>query len=167
MVYERARREAQSLRNNLFRDDRSIDALRRLADDLNAVTHFVDLEPGMSGFIIKHADKPVAHIYINGNDSLSRQRFTLAHEIGHLVDRSRVANDKDYSFTDYRDMGSGYNLHEFFADEFAGELLMPARPFIKAYRDGGADAAAREFGVSPAAAEKRLNRLRMNPPTAG
>ena len=58
-----------------------------------------------------------------------------------------------------------YNLHEFYADEFAGALLMPERQFMRMLENGDSliDIAAR-FGVSLDAARKRKERLEKNPP---
>ncbi|MHC9941634.1 ImmA/IrrE family metallo-endopeptidase [Corynebacterium diphtheriae] len=67
---------------------------------------------------------------MNSNEPEVRQRFTLAHEIGHLVEREHLGKDVEYSFIDYRNNGK-CDLHEFYADEFAGSLLMPAREFSK------------------------------------
>ena len=54
-----------------------------------------------------------------------------------------------------------YDLHEFYADEFAGELLMPCEPFIEAWQnDPSFKSLARRFGVSERAVAKRINRLR-------
>jgi len=48
---------------------------------------------------------------------------------------------------------------EFYADEFAGELLMPEDEFRDIHNQGGDAFAARHFGVTPSAAAKRNQRL--------
>ncbi|PMC64562.1 hypothetical protein CJ203_04380 [Corynebacterium tuscaniense] len=133
-----------------------------LAGRWDANVEFLPMDPDLSGFIIKEEDTD-PRIYINAAEPLHRQRFTLAHEIGHLVERQSVAGDQDYSFTDYRS-NAGYDLHEFFADEFAGELLMPAEPFIQSLQRGGKVGASVEFNVSIPAVQKRIERLIKNPP---
>ncbi|MHC9618419.1 ImmA/IrrE family metallo-endopeptidase [Corynebacterium diphtheriae] len=87
------------------------------------------LDPTISGVVVKE-DEQNPKIYINSNEPEVRQRFTLAHEIGHLVEREHLGKDVEYSFIDYRNNGK-CELHEFYADEFAGSLLMPAREFSK------------------------------------
>lgn len=91
-------------------------------------------------------------------------RFTLAHELGHYVERVDVSDDNDFSFVEKREPGQ-YDLHEFYADEFAGALLMPEQPFMTMLDEGKSliEIAAR-FGVSLDAARKRRERLRTNQP---
>lgn len=164
LLYERARREAQQIRRSARVGTSGLRDLIDIAETWGASVSVDAMEPGLSGFIIKNAGDPAARIYVNGNDSAERQRFTLAHEIGHLVERDSLAKDNEYSFMDYRNAKNEYNLHEFFADEFAGELLMPAGPFIRTVRDHGEFTAAKRFGVSVPAVQKRLRRLQKNPP---
>lgn len=160
-VYEIARREAQEIRA-ATRITCGLNELIEIAERWNATVTVTPLENNLSGFIIKeHGTDP--RIYINSQDTEERQRFTLAHEIGHLVERAEVSSDSDYSFIDYR-KSEGYNLHEFFADEFAGELLMPAAEFIDTYQENGAFGTARYFNVSVPAVNRRLIRLKKNPP---
>lgn len=164
MVYERARKEAKAIREAYHIGAHGLGDLERLANTLGAEVFYESLGPDTAGFIIKDEGEPFAAIYVNSDDILERQRFTLAHEIGHLVERRRIAGDDEYSFTDYRDERATYNLHEFFADEFAGELLMPPLNLIDTYMEGGPYIAASTFGVSPAAVERRLARLQKHPP---
>jgi len=82
-----------------------------------------DLDFEISGYITKRTGSP-AEIYLNANHSNLRQSFTCAHELGHYVERSDN-HDEDFSFTDLR-AGQKWTAHEFFANEFAGNLLMPA-----------------------------------------
>lgn len=165
LLYQRARREAQQIRRATPIGTRGLRDLVHLADNWGASVSIDPMEPGLSGFIIKDAGTE-ARIYINANDSPERQRFTLAHEIGHLVERSSLARDDDYSFMDYRDTQGKYTLQEFFADEFAGELLMPAGPLIRRVREEGEYSAAQHFGVSVPAVRTRMRRLAKNPPVA-
>lgn len=132
-----------------------------LAGRWDANVEFLPMDPHLSGFIIKEEGTD-PRIYVNSTEPLHRQRFTLAHEIGHLVERQSVADDQDYSFTDYRS-DAGYDLHEFFADEFAGELLMPAGPFIRSLQRGGEVGASVDFNVSVPAVQKRIQRLIKHP----
>ncbi len=137
--------------------------LVEIAERWNASVEFARLREDLSGFIIKEPGQD-PRIYINADHTTARQRFTLAHEIGHLIERESVAGDNNYSFVDYRS-SEGYDLHEFFADEFAGELLMPAGLLIRTVRQHGEYKAAVDFGVSVPAVKRRLARLAKNPPS--
>lgn len=160
-VYEAARREAQQILKAMP-VDLGLECLKDIAARWNATVSIVPLEEGLSGFIIKESGTD-PRIYLNALEPQQRQRFTLAHEIGHLVEREAISGDRDYSFIDYRHIDN-YDLHEFFADEFAGELLMPAARFIRSYRKHGAFKTAVDFGVSVPAVKRRLARLQKNPP---
>ncbi|OFL77574.1 ImmA/IrrE family metallo-endopeptidase [Corynebacterium sp. HMSC077B05] len=161
LVWQAARDSAENVRAHMpVRPDGFAD-LERIAALYDAQVFFRPMERDLSGFIVKQADSS-PEIFINANEPLERQRFTLAHEIGHLVERGEYARDRDYSFMDYR-AATDYNLHEFFADEFAGALLMPAAEFLKVYCDRGEFGAAVYFGVTVAAVRKRAARLEKNP----
>lgn len=162
LLWVRARREAQQIRKAQPVGQCGLEDLIAIARTWDAEVQEAPLEDNVSGFIIKQKNTD-PRIYINMFDSPERKRFTLAHEIGHLVERESVANDSDYSFMDHRKTDD-YNLHEFFADEFAGELLMPARELLMSYEVGGAYGAARKFGVSVPAVKKRMQRLAKNVP---
>lgn len=70
-------------------------------------------------------------ILINAKDSYQRQRFTLAHEIGHAVLHFQ-SDDPNEEFIDFRTTGHR-DLKEVEADEFAGCLLMPENLFREAW----------------------------------
>lgn len=162
MLWQRARKEALQIRKTQPIGRYGLEDLIAVARTWDASVEEAPLEDNVSGFIIKETDLS-PKIYINMFDSPERKRFTLAHELGHLVERDSVANDPDYSFMDYRKTDA-YNLHEFFADEFAGELLMPAGKLIRVYSEEGAYPAAKHFGVSVPAVKKRMQRLVKNKP---
>lgn len=165
MVYERARREAASLLETAW-DGTFPVKLGGITRALDAEVLMEPLNPELSGFIVKKSGEDTAHIVLNSSEPTERQRFTWAHELGHLIERSSVANDDDYSFVDTRS-STRYDLHEFFADEFAGALLMPARE-VKRLQEGWMSEAgiASYFGVSIPALRKRLARLRKQPDAA-
>lgn len=161
MQYQLARRAAQNAREAVPIGP-GLHDLVNLAARWDARVEFLPMDPHLSGFIIKEEDTD-PRIYVNSAESLHRQRFTLAHEIGHLIERQSVAGDQDYSFTDYRST-ERYDLHEFFADEFAGELLMPAGPFIRSLQERGEVGASVDFNVSVPAVQARIARLIKHPP---
>ncbi len=118
-------------------DGRAADLLRKLdlmslpvdvetvAARLGAKVIFDDLEDDVSGFLLR--EKGVSTIAINKQHHPNRQRFTLAHECGHLF---LHANAGDHLWVDktlfFRDGSSGGDqLSEIQANQFAAGLLMP------------------------------------------
>ena len=86
----------------------------------------------ISGYSIVN-DLGQPEIVINANDSKRRQRFTMAHEFGHIIMHWDWLNNKDglnKNNTEILFRSNGYNndsddLKEFQANEFAAELLLP------------------------------------------
>lgn len=123
-----------------------------------------DLDDSVSGFFVIKNDKPF--ISINKNQSENRQRFTLAHELGHyflhqkkmFIDRSNKSlfrNDKS---------STGEERQEIQANTFAANLLMPEdlikSELKKAPPKGDViDYLASEFKVSSQAMSFRLSNL--------
>ncbi len=72
-------------------------------------------------------------IWINPKDHINRRRFTLAHEIGHLINDIVPSIDKRgvddfFADTDFTMKRAGQKLpKEYAANNFAARLLMPAR----------------------------------------
>ena len=115
------------------------------------------LRPEISGAIVAKGPEDVT-ILIEESDAVGRQTLTCAHELGHFFERKRNG-DLDFSFEEWREPGH-YDLHEFYADELAGNLLMPEKRFKEVVRQHGSDyLIAAEFGVSPAAVRKRRQKL--------
>ncbi len=88
-------------------------------------------------------------ILINGATSPGRQRWSLAHEVKHILDHPFV--------TIIYPKGSN-ELAEKSCDYFAACLLMPRRWLRRAWNEGPRDIPklARLFGVTPAAVTARL-----------
>ena len=162
LLYRAARKHAREIRASYNINPHSIDDLVTIANMLGADVSLRALDPDISGVVIKEQyESP--KIYINSDENIFRQRFTLAHEIGHLVDRTKlIDDDKEYSFIDYRKPGE-YDLHEFFADEFAGELLMPGDQFMEVLNKIGEFGTSERFGVSVPAVRARKKRLEKHP----
>ena len=86
------------------------------------------LEPNVDGLLVK--DKPNAPFkaVVNVNENVRRQRFTLAHEIGHFVHQYQDhPDDQPMGKTEYRDelSSTGKDRNEIWANQFAAALLMP------------------------------------------
>jgi predicted transcriptional regulator len=96
------------------------------------------------------------HVVINGAEPVTRQKFSLAHELKHIIDHPFI--DQVYSNFPEHDL---QNMTERICDYFAGCLLMP-RPWVeKAWHEGNqhlGDLAA-AFGVSQSAMNVRLRQI--------
>jgi Zn-dependent peptidase ImmA (M78 family) len=73
-------------------------------------------------------------IIITNDKPVYRQRFSIAHELGHLfLHMGYLINDELWNQVgDYKDSvyyRSGHSLEEYEANEFAGALLMPENKF--------------------------------------
>lgn len=72
-------------------------------------------------------------IRINMYEPLVRQRFTIAHEIGHILLGHEGISHRDTSYTIYKDLIK--RMNEVSANGFAAELLMPEKLLRKALED--------------------------------
>ncbi len=93
-------------------------------------------------------------IVVNANDSRLRQRFSLAHELKHIIDHPFAR--QLYGAVDPHDRDDWVEL---VCDYFAGCLLMP-RPWLKRAWTAGSQrtgALAQRFDVSQAAMQTRLS----------
>jgi Zn-dependent peptidase ImmA (M78 family) len=101
-------------------------------------------------------------IVVNRDDTVGRQRFSLAHEFKHILDHPvacRVYQD--------RAGRPGYAQAERAADCFAAALLMPKAWVKRAFFERGTRderVLAREFGVSLAAMRVRIDELKLHEP---
>jgi Zn-dependent peptidase ImmA (M78 family) len=98
-------------------------------------------------------------ILVNGALSRGRQRFSLAHELKHVL---------DHPFVTILYPRQCPELVEEACDYFAGCLLMPGRWLRRAWAQGVRDdrILARRFGVTPQAVTVRLLQLGLIPPTS-
>ncbi|MGW0043493.1 ImmA/IrrE family metallo-endopeptidase [Rhodococcus sp. NPDC003348] len=130
-----------------------------IAEKMGIRAEMLPLEDGTSGMIVARL-KTQPKIYVELTDTPPRQRFTCAHELGHFVERTQTAEDlrEGFAFVDKRT--SKTDAHEFYANEFAANLLMP-RSEVERLADVGSTLIrmAGYFGVSVPAMEVRLRRL--------
>jgi transcriptional regulator with XRE-family HTH domain len=117
------------------------------------------LDDSLSGAILELEDGPV--IAVNEDQSPGRQRFTIAHELGHYLLRHHDRFHVDLSAHAEAGEPPGYNwLHERQANEFAADLLMPAAMVRReAINAKSPRSLARRFRVSPVAMSYRLINL--------
>src|SRR5258708_7744648 len=85
-----------------------------------------------SGFLYR-ASNTAPIIGVNKNHALSRKRFTIAHELGHLLLHTKNGVHLDQAIVQMRDAraSAGLDDEEMEANRFAAELLMP-RSFLEA-----------------------------------
>lgn len=120
--------------NEIFSDD-FIAKLNGLNDGANlnpeeSVDGFIDVEKILKElkFKIRFEDSMSGSgridgksIYIDESEGKPRQRFSMAHELGHAMQNNRSANRKD----DSDDYDAEERKNEVFANTFAAQFLMP------------------------------------------
>lgn len=128
---------------------------------------FTDLEKSLNkghilGLVLK--DSKNAVIYYSSCDSINRQRFTIAHELGHICCHL-IPDSNDYPYIDWRIEEEAENEKEKSANIFAGELLIPLSMLKEVYMSmtfpSSADL-AKQFGTSINVMEERLNYLKIS-----
>lgn len=141
-----------------------------IATDLALLIEPTALADSVSGILVVSTGRGV--IGVNKSHSFRRQRFTIAHEIGHYVlhrDQAQLFIDKDYRvfFRDERPQDAG-DLRERDANAFAAALLMPrarvsriakSHHFELGDEDGPVLELAKMFEVSSQAMTYRLANL--------
>jgi Zn-dependent peptidase ImmA (M78 family) len=92
-----------------------------------------NLDPGISGMLEKIGEDRFK-ITVNANDPETRQRFTIAHELGHFMLHRNLIGDGVDDDRAYRstDVGKYHNtligkMEETEANQFAASLLMPKK----------------------------------------
>lgn len=98
-------------------------------------------------------------VVVNSHLGKEKRLFTLAHMMGHVIERAFVSYKQDYHFVDMND--GTYNLHEFFADEFAYEFLLPTSLMVYSLEQGiSFDKLAETQGVSLSIVKAWVGRLK-------
>ncbi len=131
-----------------------------IAQQLGIKVYRSDLGSGVAGLLVKRAFVD-PEIHLNVQDSVNRQRFTCAHELGHYIKRA-TTDDVSWESVDRRDAlaSRGTDPEEIYANNFAANLLMPTGMVRKLYRHFPPEAMAVEFAVSVEAMKNRLATLR-------
>ncbi len=145
--------------------------VERIAKTLGARLRYSPLDDELSGMIYVNEGTPI--IGVNALHHPNRQRFTIAHECGHLIlHKAQITKevhvDKDFPML-MRDSVSaaGVDEMEIEANLFAAELLMPEALLTKALGnepfdiddESAVSALGRSFKVSPSAMRFRLGNL--------
>lgn len=164
----RAETEAQRVRTLHAADELPV-PVEEIATKLGATVVYEAMDRSVSGLLVRDDDSTV--MGINATHPEVRQRFSIAHEVGHLVlhrgrpmvvdhVRLNLRDDRSSAATDYEEIQ---------ANAFAAELLMPRDLVLRALRDVDAERSGSEarvvsdlaqvFGVSEQAMEYRLVNL--------
>lgn len=141
--------------------------VNKIAKHLGVDVKAVDMDFEISGLFVIKNNKP--HIRYNKNESNNRQRFTIAHELGHFVlhrESKPLFIDKNEKIM-YRDGDSstGEFRKEREANAFAASLLMPQKFIQKAISNSPKNTEdivsylANKFKVSEQAMNFRLANL--------
>lgn len=177
-VQSEAERYAEQILDKAWDGRYPVDVLK-IADYLKIDIRYVNFPNGTAGVIIKRADDSHPVIFLDDALIIQRERFTIAHEIGHYIEhRNLVGAGVGVSFL-YDDSEFGSDLirasrapglggwpdkemYELFADIFAHALLMPADK-VEAFAGLGMDPSlvAEYFRVSEDILKNRLSLLHL------
>lgn len=171
--YERLREaataEAEKVRALLSSDEPPVD-LADLTEQLGLQVVYKELEPDTSGVLVRNDEHAV--VGVNASHHPNRQRFTIAHEVGHFV----LHGDQPSVFLDEHlvhfraDLTSGvHDPQETEANTFAAALLMPEEWLRRDLAERPIDASdekavawlAERYGVSQQALTIRLTTLNL------
>ena len=167
LSYER-KQEVEKIAVNLLNTNNYVDDMVDIAYIVRKQGYEVliddDLEDDISGFV-DHNNKEVV---LNANETPERRRFTLAHELGHII---LNANDNQIQHTDNITNNQldiyASEPNEVEANYFAGCILMPKNVFIREFNSIKGDIdykiqkLAYYFGVSKLAVNVRANVLNL------
>ncbi len=145
--------------------------VERIAKALGALVRYWEFEEELSGMVYVRRSKPI--IGVNSLHHQNRQRFTIAHEIAHLILHSEAIGDVVHVDKQFnvlmRDANSatGTQRMEMEANSFAAELLMPTFLLVPMLRKKGYDIddegpleeLSQRFRVSKLALEYRIQNL--------
>jgi len=177
------RKQISTLVTDLLNTNRIIKAavpVDKIAENLGATILYEPNEDDLSGFLLRQKGRDKIIIGVNASHPETRRRFTISHEIGHLllhseesfhIDRSSEGFERRpirHKFERNKDSSTGSNRIEREANLFAAELLMPVAFIEKDMaRLGRIDVLhdlrlvkmADDYGVSVQALTYRLNYL--------
>lgn len=135
--------------------------LRAIAKDIGLGLFWTNLGSDIAGQIVRDKGQVAGFsIFINSEQHINRQRFTLAHEIAHYILHRDLIESGVVDSTMYRSELS--DRYEAQANQMASDILMPVR-LVKAYLakhpSASLEETAKAFQVSSAAMKIRLDGL--------
>ena len=168
--------QADLLRVSASQNEAPID-VSRIAEHANAQILYKDLEDSVSGFLLIKDGKKI--IVINDTHHINRKRFTIAHELGHLILHAKDSDedlfmDKEQVYNRNISSATGMHPQEIEANQFAATLLMPEDllraalveegNFLEDYEgvNDSLGVLAKKFSVSQQALSNRVSRLLIN-----
>jgi Zn-dependent peptidase ImmA (M78 family) len=126
--YSLARRKAQDILRDIHIRKPPV-PVEDIAGLVGALIHYEPYEGQVSGLVHRQPDNS-AVIGVNSSHSITRQRFTIAHEIAHLLlhrnERFHVDERAPIGFRN-EESSLATKDPEIEANQFAAELLMPAK----------------------------------------
>ena len=139
--------------------------VERVAKSVHIAVRRTPSEDDISGFLLRQAGQAI--IGVNTLHHPNRQRFTIAHELGHFVLHQHDEVHIDRAVVKLRDRTSskGEDPEEVEANGFAAELLMPEQfltrdlarlTFTDLLDDRGMQRLAKQYQVSVQAMTNRL-----------
>lgn len=156
-------REAVNVRQAFWRNSFPVDPVK-IALAMGAEVYEAQLGTDIFGALLQAPDQSM-RIYIDKDQPASRYRFSAAHELGHYVDRARridvLERDIDRRSDKKPDFNTAEGKREIWANEFAGELLMPLEEIQRQYDSDNTSPIhlAKLFNVSLPAMNYRLRVL--------
>lgn len=145
-----------------FATDRGLNPIfldvKRVAENLGIRVEYVMLEDDLSGILYKDEENHSWVIQVNEGHHHNRQRYTIAHELGHFcLHRHLKQRFEDKIF--FR--GGKSDKPEWQANEFASAILMPEQNLRDRVRSGvrNVEELAKEFKVSTLALRIRAKNL--------
>lgn len=176
MTMKRTTRRNPELRATDLLAELGIDTSRKIdteeiARQLGADVRAVALADGLSGLLVRDGGRSI--ISYSVTDIEPRQRFTIAHEIGHLLmhpGRPYIAETTKLVNVSKREVSRNYAdaREEREANQFAAALLMPGAAIIEHWdalsnkvdnAESLASQLAKKYGVSKSAMKYRANNL--------
>lgn len=164
-----AKAAARELRKQLYKGSRKTD-IKKVAKHLGVRVIEQALPDDTSGVLV--VDKGVPTVIVNASEGPYRQKFTIAHELGHFYMHkpTGIHVDKKSAWA-YRNESSklGTDMIEVEANQFAAEILMPEEVIggyqkkhkITDFDDSMIEGLAKYLGVSFTAMTIRLTSLRL------
>ena len=158
--------EIEEITINLLNRHNYIDDMVDIANIVRQQNYNVfidDLDNNISGYV----DHENREVVLNKNETPERRRFTLAHELGHIILNSNNSiQHRDNILNNQLDIYANDDK-EVEANYFAGCILMPRNVFIREFNSIKGDIdykiqkLAYYFGVSKLAVNVRANVLNL------
>ena len=166
MITNQRKTQIERITIDLLNRHNYIDDMVDIADIVRQQNYNVfidDLDNNISGYV----DHENREVVLNKNETPERRRFTLAHELGHIIlnsnnriqHRDNILNNQlDIYANDDKEVEANY---------FAGCILMPRNVFIREFNSIKGDIdykiqkLAYYFGVSKLAVNVRANVLNL------